>query len=123
MNRDKLGIFLSFACVIHCMVLPFLAAFLPALLPFAENELAHIVLFALIFTTTGWVFFTGKRAKPVVFFGSIGLVLLGVALAFEGEAIEKYITTFGSVSLILGHFLNLKSKRALHRPHTSPILQ
>lgn len=114
MNRDKLGILLSFSCVIHCLALPIVAVAIPAVAPFADSEIAHLAFFILIFATTGWVFFTGKKSRPIVTCGAIGLFLIGFALAFEGQPIEKFITSGGSVFLIFGHFLNIRSRKQVH---------
>lgn len=119
---DNLGIFASTLCLIHCIAMPFVIAFLPFLgLQFLEGELAHrvIALFVLAFA----IFAIGPgylqhRKKEVLVFTILGLSLVAIALLvagpFFGEQYELPFITTGNLILVVTHLRNRKLCQCAH---------
>ncbi len=115
---DNLGITISSACAIHCVLLPAILIIAPysffASHEFHETLIYFIIPFALI------AFFMGCRKHgdlKVLFMGSIGVILLVASLltheVFHSEQhseefLTVLITIAGSVMLILSHMRNRK---------------
>jgi hypothetical protein len=130
---DKLGITLSFICIIHCMALPFMVMALPALRTYTESEGFHTLMVFLVTLTAGLAFIPGylrhKDKKLIVLvITSLVLIVLGIVLGHElgidpghthddghdhmnfGVLAERIVTTIGSILLIYCHFRNIKHK-------------
>jgi peptidoglycan/LPS O-acetylase OafA/YrhL len=114
---DRMGIFFSGACALHCLLMPILPFFLPTLTIHFEFEWLHYLLLLLI-VPTAWLSFyrhnnIPNKSTPLKF-GLSGVLFLIVAVAgekllsFEVENLEVILTTIGSVMLICGHFLNIR---------------
>ncbi len=94
---ENLGIGLSFACAVHCLVTPLLIAFLPI----ASSTLAHsheleLILLASSFIIVGFTNVVGflnhhKQYKPIVY------MLLGFSLVISGHVTDNTI-----VEIVLG---------------------
>ncbi|MEM9419674.1 MAG: MerC domain-containing protein [Planctomycetota bacterium] len=100
---DRLGIFASVACVVHCLAAPLLLLFLPVLGAWWSHPAAHVVLAALVLPLAGFVVVRGYRkhrrrvALVALVLGCVfilaGLVLpyvdaasgLGISSASAGE--------------------------------------
>lgn len=121
MNRtaalDRLAIFLSGACLLHCLLASFFVALLPAisLLSLAEDELFHQILLVFIIPISTIALVSGMakhRSWPIVISGVIGLTtLLAAALLghdFLSPAGEKILTGFGGIILAIAHFFNFR---------------
>jgi uncharacterized membrane protein YdjX (TVP38/TMEM64 family) len=115
---DTAGILVSILCIIHCVALPLLVIFLPALstafLP--EEALVHKVLFCMIIAVAALAFVPGytfhKQIKPL-FWLAVGLLLLIFATFFAHELLghqsEPILAISGSLAVITAHYLNHKS--------------
>jgi MerC mercury resistance protein len=113
-KADMVGIGLSALCVVHCLALPLLVSFAPAILrELPGDDLTHRVLAIGIALAGGLAFRSGYKVHRK---GSIlALFLLGIALisaaAVLGEAVlpaygETGITVCGSLLLITAHWRN-----------------
>ncbi|MEM9839459.1 MAG: MerC domain-containing protein [Pseudomonadota bacterium] len=104
---DKSAIGLSGLCLIHCLALPFLSAFLPLAGLVAEAEWIHklFVLMAVPITLTAIMRNDAVSVRiPFVLTASVGLALLIAAAFIEGlHDYETTITTTGAVLLASAH--------------------
>lgn len=98
---------LSALCLIHCVVVPVLAAVLPLAAYFAESELVHRVLVLLAAPMSLWAV---RKAWPMAGSGVfVATALTGLALLFSGAfvdaaaAYEEPITVAGAVLLGSAH--------------------
>ncbi|MDZ7280822.1 MerC domain-containing protein [Sphingomonas sanguinis] len=117
-HMDALAISASTLCLIHCLVLPVLIAFLPAIAEWADlGEVFHIVMLALAVPLSSLTLFGGWRRHGVVFpmiAGAVGLLLLMLGLAFEGQGMGTALTVAGGLVLTVAHVANLRATN-LHR--------
>ena len=112
---ERTALFGSFACMVHCLALPLLAAALPALSSvLAVSEAFHLWMLALAIPTAAIALVNGRARHRVIRplrLGSAGLVLLALGgLAFEGLA-ETIATVAGSVALARAHIANWRLRR------------
>ncbi len=119
---DNLGIAASTLCLIHCMAMPFLIAFLPFLgLQFLEGELAHRVIALFVFAFAIFAIGPGylqHRKKQVLVATVFGLSLVAGALLIAGPIFgEKYelpFITTGNLILVVTHLRNRKLCQCIH---------
>lgn len=116
LDWDRLGGALSFLCLIHCLVLPWMAALLPVTLLLDES--AHVWLFLALAPAAAlaaWSGFRTHRKHLPSTFMATGVLLVGIA-AFTpiNEALEVALTVAGSLLLITGHIHNRRLK-PVHR--------
>lgn len=113
---DRLGVFLSALCSVHCLLTPVLVAFAPALGHYFNSELVHIILFTLVFPLAIYAFYTSYKEhhsiRPMSF-GVFGIFLLAVELVlheiFDGQmGWAIWASVFGGLFLAYGHYLNIK---------------
>ena len=111
---DKFGMTASTLCVIHCVAMPFVIGFLPALgLEFLAHERIHHVLAFIVVGVAALAFMPGYRKhgkKYVLLLMGVGLTSLLFA-AFEAEALlgawaEPAFTVLGGTLLVTAHWLN-----------------
>ena len=109
---DKLGIFLSGLCFIHCIVFAVLPLLFPALLGFVENDFTHHILGTVIILTSPFAFIPGLKKHGLTWILLLGvfaltLIVIGSffehSLSFNGD----YLTFPGSGLLIMAHTLNI----------------
>ncbi|MEN0057332.1 MAG: MerC domain-containing protein [Bdellovibrio sp.] len=119
---DKVGIFLSTLCALHCLATPLLILILPVLGEVFEQEWVHVLMALFVVPIGLYAFWSGyqhHRQKSVLALGLIGLVLVGGASVMPHEWIDflghDLVTITGSVFLILGHVLN---RRVCSHSHT-----
>jgi hypothetical protein len=112
---DRVGIFASFACMLHCLLFPFILLALPYTISYFINSLymeISLVLLSSIAATS--VFYTGyqkHRRVPVLIIMILGLVLL-ISSFFFISRYEIMLKSLGACFLIVGHLQNWKwSKR------------
>lgn len=115
---DGLAIGASALCLIHCLALPVVIAFLPALAAWADGgELFHIVMLAIAVPLSTWTLIAGWRRHgaiaPLVI-GSLGLTLLVAGLGFEGLMLGTALTVAGGVTLAMAHVGNLRATRLFY---------
>ena len=119
---DKAAIGLSFACALHCLMVPlFLAIFPSSTLSGLGDERIHLGLLALIIPISVFSLTLGCRVHrnlTVVAVGVTGICFLcfSALLAHDmgGESLETAGTLLGSGIVALSHALNFKSCRAAH---------
>jgi hypothetical protein len=121
-SMDALGIFASTLCLIHCLAMPLLVAFLPVLgLQFLEGHAAHqilagfVVAFGLLAILPGYM----KHRKPAVLAGLIiGLFLVLTAtfgsVAGMSETLELPLITVGNLVLVVSHLFNRQLCKCNH---------
>lgn len=105
---DSLGGFLSFLCLIHCLILPWMAALLPFTLWL--DETAHIWLFCALVPAAALAAWNGfhehGQILPIAFMSTgIALVGLGAFLPMS-KTLETVLTVAGSLLLVSGHIIN-----------------
>ena len=121
-SGDKAAIGLSFACALHCLMVPlFLAIFPSSTLSGLGDERIHLGLLALIIPISVFSLTLGCRVHrnlTVVAVGVTGICILcfSALLAHDmgGESFETVGTLLGSGIVALSHALNFKSCRAAH---------
>ena len=115
-NSDKLSIFISITCALHCLLMP---AFLITTSSFIalqiDNEFLHGVMLLIIIPISTFALLAGLSnhdGKTPFLIGFIGLIILLYAF-FAGEEIlgewgEIIITLIGSAILVFAHWQNFK---------------
>lgn len=113
---DKLGIFLSSLCALHCLVTPLLVLALPMMGEFFENEVVHVLMAVFVVPVGLFAFWSGFRhhRKVKVFaLGVVGLTLVGGAPLAPHSWVDVFghdlITITGSICLIIAHLLNRRA--------------
>lgn len=114
---DRLGIALSFLCLIHCLLMPIIIPFMP-LLSFFEAESFHGAMALVLLVITGFAFYRGYRLHgrlSIFLAGLLGVSLLIYALNLPHTTSNFYklspqaiITSLGGIILISAHFTNLR---------------
>jgi len=112
-HMDGLAISASALCLLHCLALPVVIAFLPALSTWLNSgELFHVLMLAVAIPLSGLTLIVGWRrhgaVAPVVI-GTVGLVLLVAGLGFEGRILGTALTVAGGLTLALAHVRNLRA--------------
>ena len=115
---DNLGITISAACAIHCVLLPAILIIAPY--SFLASHEFHETLIYFILPFAAIAFFLGCKKHgdlKVLLMGSLGIILLGTSLliheVFHSEQHSEefmtiLITIAGSVTLIFSHLRNAK---------------
>ena len=119
---DKAAIGLSFACALHCLVVPFFFTIFPSsALSGLGDERIHLSLLALIIPISVFSLTLGCRVHrnlTVVSVGVAGICILvfSALLAHHigAESLETAGTLLGSGIVALSHAMNFKSCRAAH---------
>ena len=112
---------LSGLCVVHCLLLPFLAAALPFLGAFTRTEWVHQVLILIAAPLTALAFWRAKAwTKPeIAAMMIIGVLLLAAAAFIPAlDAYEVIISVCGALSLAGAHLMNYVGGRHLFHRHT-----
>ncbi len=112
---DAVGVMLSALCLLHCLALPLLAT---GALTWVASERVHLsltVALAIVVLLVAMPGYQRHRRAVVPVFLLSGLALL-IAAVVAGERItemgETAMTALGSMTLIVGHVLNLRRCRA-----------
>ena len=113
-NWDAIGIGASTLCAIHCLALPFVLAFAPALAHFVPgNEVVHRTLACLLAAVGLIAFCAGyriHRRKVVLLLLMVGIMCVTAGAYADSllptHAWEVFITVLGSSFLISAHYLN-----------------
>jgi len=104
---DRIGVWISSACAVHCLLMPVLLLALP-LWPGAHiiHEVAHPVLAIALVPVTLVAMRTSKEGALWLFVG-LGLVGMGLfAHDVLGDLSGSALTLLGSLFLITGHRCN-----------------
>lgn len=110
---DRIGVYGSGACIVHCLFLPLMVPMVPLLSGIAESEWVHIGLLIALGLSALAAFVPGyrvHRAISVLVIGFVGVALLaGGVVAHEFKAaLNAPLTVVGGVALISAHLLNIK---------------
>ena len=109
---DATAVTLSGLCVMHCLALPVLAAFLPVLGQVSEAEWIHKVFVLIAIPLSLGAAFQSKPGKGrSIFFGLaiLGLsIMLAAAFVHELHEIEAVLTVIGASCLALAHIWRWK---------------
>lgn len=119
---DALGIIASSICLVHCMAMPFIIAFLPFLgLQFLESPMAHKVIAACVIAFAVFAIIPGyKRHRNRLVLAALWLGLgLVIFAAFTAgilitEQMELPMITAGNLILVCTHLRNLKLCKCVH---------
>ena len=113
---DRLGVFLSSLCAVHCIVTP-LVFLLPVFQAFEEghHHYIHYSFFILVAPLAFWTLILNVKINKLSFAcGALGILLLLTAIVINFIQIEHHhsldlaLSLSGSGFLVLGHYLNLK---------------
>jgi hypothetical protein len=105
---DRVGQVLSFACAVHCALMPLVLGLLPLAAARAAGSL-NLVLAPLILGTALVAFVRGHRRHRSLLPGSLavaGCVLLLAGLAVPSETLETVLTICASAFLVIAHARN-----------------
>jgi hypothetical protein len=119
---DGLGIALSSACVIHCIVVAFLPLFIPSLAYFTHSTWVHIMAGLTILFTSTFAFIPGYKKHGIswiIGIGLTGLLFVGLGVIMEQrfpEELSHGVSIFGSLLLVFAHTKNIQhSQRHQHQ--------
>lgn len=114
---DRIGMFLSSLCLVHCILLPVLLLLLPAVATnfIGDHGTVHTVLFGLVTTAALFAFTPGYRVHRHLgpcLISIVGIGLLFIATFYAHETVghdgETPLSVVGSLILIAAHFVNHK---------------
>ncbi len=111
---DKFAISISTICAVHCLALPLLLSFFPALaLTLFGQETFHVLLLWFVIPLSLIALTLGCREHKdrwVALLGFVGLVFLIVAASLGhdllGEEGERVATLIGATAIATGHLRN-----------------
>ncbi|MEK2645329.1 MerC domain-containing protein [Bdellovibrio sp. BCCA] len=113
---DKLGIFLSSLCAIHCLATPLLVLALPVLGDFFHQGWVHISMAIFVIPVGIFAFWSGykhHRQTKVFALGVLGLLMVGGASVAPHSWVEFFeydiVTIFGGLFLVTAHVLNRRA--------------
>lgn len=115
---SKIGIWASYACAVHCVLMPFVGGLLPFVgLGFLTNHWVEtgFIFFSIVIGSISLIYSyirIHKKIKPLlVFFAGMGL-LISSQILFEHESkIELPIVVLGAVFIAMAHLINRKLSR------------
>ncbi len=114
-TADKAAIGLSFACLVHCMVVPVAVAVMPAASGLAGlPEGLHLLSFLVAVPTSALAIVAGYRRHGAVLPGVLagfGLALIGTgAVAGLDVLVETSVTVAGSLALAAAHVRSSRTR-------------
>ncbi|MEM6909188.1 MAG: MerC domain-containing protein [Pseudomonadota bacterium] len=106
-NADRAAVWLSIACIAHCLALPLLAVFLPVLGVVAEAEAVHwaLGLLAIAISLSVPLRHANARAPGFLIPAGLGVLLIGGALFAEQFGIDETVPTVIGGCLLAGAHL------------------
>ena len=122
---DKIGLFLSGVCLLHCLITPIVVTLIPilSLSLSIEHIMFHTIMLWLVVPTSCIALFLGCRKHKkasIVIIGAAGmLVLISVALFghdLYGHDNEKVVTTIGGLIIAFSHYLNYRACQSIVCP-------
>ena len=116
MPLEKLGLFLSFACAVHCLAMPFLFFFAPYFIgTYAFSPVVEWALVASSFLLAAYLLITDylqhRKLRPLVFLG-IGLVIKLVDILIGQQADEWIFGSLLGFSVAYAYWVNYQHKSA-----------
>lgn len=114
---DGMAVGLSTLCLIHCLVLPLAASFLPLAGAWAEAEWVHWLFAAIAAPVSLWTLARAAgRSTATLSVAGLGLVLLFLGAAgWPSHEVETPLTMTGSLLLATAHVLNWRGRQSRHR--------
>jgi len=120
-RRDAVGVMLSAACLLHCLLTPVLLASLPALgMRFAHGSF-HAIFALLVLAAAALALVPGFRMhghRSVLVLGALGTLGVGSGAALEHGLLETALTVAGSLLLVVAHAINLRFSRPHSHTHS-----
>ncbi|HEY7673343.1 MAG TPA: MerC domain-containing protein [Gammaproteobacteria bacterium] len=122
---DQIAIALSGVCLVHCLAVPLLVAFLPlAAISFGSETHFHSLMLWFVVPTSIVGLGLGLHAHRhiwIVLLGALGVSVLAAAALWGHTAwatsVEVGVSVLGSLVLAAAHWLNFREVRRPHR-HT-----
>lgn len=116
---DASALGLSGLCLVHCLLLPVLAAFVPTLVVLSHAEWVHAAFLIVALPTTGLALWSVNRhhAPPVGLLAMASLGLICLLIGAVGGPLENWherITVAGSLLLVAAHAWNWRRGAAAH---------
>ena len=116
MPLEKLGLFLSFACAIHCLAMPFIFFFAPYVIgTYAFGPAIEWALVASSFLLAAYLliadYLKHRKIRPLVFLG-IGFVIKLVDILLGNPSDEWIFGTLLGFSVAYAYWINFKHKSA-----------
>lgn len=119
---DRLGIAISSACVVHCLIVAFLPLIFPALSVYTHLSWIHVVVGVAILFTTPLAFLPGYRKHGLTWIMSValcGIILIATGMLMEEKVSEQMshgVAIMGSLFLVFAHAKNIQhSHRHQHQ--------
>lgn len=118
---DKFAISISAICIVHCLTVPLLVAFLPiAALGLSFDQHFHEIIFWLVFPVSSVGLIAGAREHKTfmpVIMGILGLGVFTYSIYLHGIlslSLEFILSISASLLLAYAHWMNLKLVRKYH---------
>ena len=116
---DASAISLSGLCLVHCLVVPVAAIFMPALLLVSHAAWVHTAFLVFAVPMTSLALWSVHRHHPLprslILVAVLGLACLaGGAMGWPREVWEEQITVLGSLLLVTAHIWNWRRGAAAH---------
>lgn len=109
---DKVGVWASSLCSLHCALMPLLLILLPfgsiAWLADENNELVFIFISCSLATASICWGFLKHRNNTVFFLLSLGVLTIVVAHHYHESHVGSFLMSVGGVQLAVSHYLNIK---------------
>lgn len=119
---DQLGMTASFACAIHCALLPMVVSILPLMgLEFLANTWVEVGMICLSLVLGAWSLISTyprhqNRVPLLVLF--IGFLLIAAG-HFLFESLEAVVVPLGGFTIAGAHYINWKLNRVCTHDHKS----
>ena len=119
---DGSAIGLSGLCLIHCLLLPIMAALLPVFGAWARAEWVHVVFVFVAAPLSALALLrqvgNGRSQAPLILLAAAGVALLSIgAFVVPATALDAPVTIAGSLCLASAHALNWRRRQASHAGH------
>lgn len=130
---DKVGMALSFLCLIHCLIGPFLLIAIPGLKVSLDHEVFHWIMLGLVIPVACFSFIRSYKSHNIKFplkLGSVGILFLLVGVIvpeiyghdhvlhdgdsdhfgehLNVETLETVFTVIGGLILAYAHYFNFR---------------
>ena len=123
-RRDRLGLVLSFACLLHCLLTPLLLSVLPLLgLSLLASDSFHAVFAVGVLLAAALALVPGYRVHrraSVLLLGVAGVSSVAIGAAMSHGGAETALTVIGSLLLVSAHISNLRLARKHLHAHPHP---
>lgn len=112
---DAIGIAASFACAVHCVLLPLIFTTLTLFgVEFLENVYLEMITILVSMTAGSWALLKGFQRhhnKVLIFFFIAGLALMITGNLLASQWAEIICKLVGSVLIIVAHLKNVRQCR------------